>query len=374
MRFYKQLAVSLGVLAVGAASWLYFAPGGRAVLSSAGILESADKADASGGRRAGGFGGKGGITVVTAPARLGTVNDQLTAIGSGAALQSVTLLPEQAGTIQNINISSGDTVEKGEIIAELDDREQVLARNLASVALESATRQAEVNRKIQSSISNLEVYNAEIAEKSAALDLETAELDLARRQIVAPISGVAGIVAVNVGDYVTTASEIVTIDDRSAIFVDFSVPERFATAVAKGAPVEASLVAAPQKRFEGVVEAVDNRIDAASRTFTVRARIDNDNDALRAGMSFEVTMRFPGEVFPAVDPLAIQWDSDGAFVWKVADGKAEKLRVRVIQRDPDLVLVDAELEEGEPIIIEGIQRLREGAAVSEQGAPAGGAA
>ncbi|WP_180900940.1 efflux RND transporter periplasmic adaptor subunit [Martelella soudanensis] len=363
MRLYQQLAVSLGVLAVGAAAWLWFAPGGRELMASMGVVESKSAAKPAAGGRGGGFGGA--VQVVTAPVRMGTVNDQLTAIGSGAAIQSVTLLPEQAGTITDISISSGDTVETGEIIVQLDDREQVLARNLAEVALESATRQADINRRISSSISNLEVYNAEIAEKSAQLDLESAELDLARRQIVAPISGVAGIVGVTVGDYVTTSSEIVTIDDRSAILVDFSVPERFATAVTPGAPVEASLVSAPQKRFDGVVEAVDNRIDAASRTFTVRARIDNDNDALRAGMSFDVTMRFPGDEYPAVDPLAIQWDSEGSYVWRIVDGASQKVRVRVIQRDPDMVLVDAVLKAGDAVIIEGIQRLREGGPVRE---------
>ncbi len=368
MRLYQQLAVSLGVLAVGAAAWLWFAPDGRELMASMGIAGNNDTASPPAGGRGGGFGGA--VQVVTAPVTIGTVNDQLTAIGSGAAIQSVTLLPEQAGTIKEISISSGDRVEKGDVIVQLDDREQVLARNLAEVALESAARQAEINRKISSSISNLEVYNAEIAEKSAQLDLETAELNLARRQIVAPISGVAGIVGVNVGDYVTTSSEIVTIDDRSAILVDFDVPEHFATAVTPGTPVEASLVAAPQKRFEGVVEAVDNRIDPASRTFTVRARLDNESDALRAGMSFDVTMRFPGDEYPGVDPLAIQWDSEGAFVWRIVDGASEKVRVRVIQRDPDVVLVDAALEEGDPVIIEGIQRLREGGAVRQANAGA----
>lgn len=369
MRLYQQLAVSLGVLAVGAAAWLWFAPDGREIMASIGIVGGNETAKPPAGARGGGFGGA--VQVVTAPVKAGTVNDELTAIGSGAAIQSVTLLPEQAGTITEIGISSGDRVEKGDVILQLDDREQVLARDLAKVALESATRQADINRKISSSISNLEVFNAEIAEKSAKLDLETAELDLARRQVVAPISGVAGIVGVNVGDYVTTSSEIVTIDDRSAILVDFSVPERFATAVTPGAPVEASLVAAPQKRFDGVVEAIDNRIDAASRTFTVRARIDNDNDALRAGMSFDVTMRFPGDEYPAVDPLAIQWDSEGSYVWRMVDGASHKVRVRVIQRDPDLVLVDAALEAGDPVIIEGIQRLREGGPVREASAGAG---
>nr|WP_272210122.1 efflux RND transporter periplasmic adaptor subunit [Marinicella sp. W31]MDC2875987.1 efflux RND transporter periplasmic adaptor subunit [Marinicella sp. W31] len=241
----------------------------------------------------------------------------------------------------------------------------MLARDLAQVALESATRQAEVNQRIKSAISNLEVYNAEIAQRSAELDLKSAELALSRRRITAPIDGSAGIVGVNVGDYITTSSEIVTIDDRTTILVDFSVPERFATAIRPGAPVKASLVAAPGQMFDGEVEAVDNRIDAASRTFKVRARIDNKGDALRAGMSFDVSMRFPGDVYPAVDPLAIQWDSEGAYVWQLAEGQSTKVRVRIIQRDPDAVLVDADLGEGDSVITEGIQRLREGASVTD---------
>ncbi|PRX11864.1 UNVERIFIED_ORG: RND family efflux transporter MFP subunit [Martelella mediterranea] len=374
MRFYKQVAVSVCVLAIGSAAWLFLAPGGRAVLVSYGILD-APAAGGGGGRPAGGF-SRGGIQVVSAPVTTGTVNDELTAIGSGEAIRSVTVLPEESGTITELLITSGDTVEQGDTIAVLDDREQVLARDLAQVALESATRQAEVNRRIKSAISDLEVYNAEIDQRSAELDLKSAELALSRRRIVAPIDGVAGIVGVNVGDYVTTSSEIVTIDDRSSILVDFPVPERFATAVRSGAPVEASLVSAPQQVFEGEVQAVDNRIDAASRTFMVRARLDNDDDALRAGMSFDVSMRFPGDVYPAVDPLAIQWDSNGAYVWQLVDGQSTKTRVRIIQRDPDVVLVDAVLDENDLVIIEGIQRLREGASVSDiaNGAGAGGVA
>ncbi|WP_319519439.1 efflux RND transporter periplasmic adaptor subunit [uncultured Martelella sp.] len=374
MRFYKQVAVSVCVLAIGSAAWLFLAPGGRAVLVSYGILD-APAAGGGGGRPAGGFSGRG-IQVVSAPVTTGTVNDELTAIGSGEAIRSVTVLPEESGTITELLITSGDTVEQGDTIAVLDDREQVLARDLAQVALESATRQAEVNRRIKSAISDLEVYNAEIDQRSAELDLKSAELALSRRRIVAPIDGVAGIVGVNVGDYVTTSSEIVTIDDRSSILVDFPVPERFATAVRSGAPVEASLVSAPQQVFEGEVQAVDNRIDAASRTFMVRARLDNDDDALRAGMSFDVSMRFPGDVYPAVDPLAIQWDSNGAYVWQLVDGQSTKTRVRIIQRDPDVVLVDAGLDENDLVIIEGIQRLREGASVSDiaNGAGAGSVA
>ena len=80
-------------------------------------------------------------------------------------------------------------------------------------------------------------------------------------------------------------------------------------------------------------------------------------------MSFEVTVRFPGETFPAVDPLAIQWGSDGAFVWIIEDGVASRTPVRIIQRNTDSVLVSGSLAEGEAVVTEGIHTVREGAEV-----------
>lgn len=369
MRLYQQAGLSLVVLAAGAAAWLFFAPAGRDVLAGLNIISASDDERAGTGGSGGGFGGNV-ATVVTAAAGTGTVNDSLSAIGDGKARQSVTLTPEEAGTVKDILIASGDDVEAGEVLIQLDDREQVLARDQADVALQSATRQAEVNRRIKSSISDLTVYATDIAEKAAQLDLETAELNLSRRQVVAPFSGVAGIIAVNVGDYVTTSTQLMTIDDRSAIQVDFAVPERFVSAVAKGQDVEAHPIAAPNYTFSGTVLAVDNRIEAASRTFTVRAEIDNPDDVLRAGMAFQVSMKFPGQTYAAVDPLAIQWDSDGSYVWRYQSGTVEKVRIIIVQRNPDAVLVDGDVASGDEIVIEGLQRLREGMSVKNADEPA----
>jgi RND family efflux transporter MFP subunit len=115
--------------------------------------------------------------------------------------------------------------------------------------------------------------------------------------------------------------------------------------------------------FSGIVEAVDNRIDAASRTLRIRARIDNTADELRAGMSFNVSMRFAGDKYPAVDPLSVQWDSQGSFVWQVTDQKSHKVRVSIVQRNPDFVLIKADIKDGDAIVTQGLQRVREGGPV-----------
>ena len=374
MRVWKQVVVSLAVVGAGLCLWGVYSPDARNMLASIGLVKapaaSVEVAAAGGpaagaptGQNAGGARRNNNATlVVTAPVKKGTVNDRLNAIGNGEAIQSVVVMPQVSGTLSEIRTSSGARVVKGQVLARLDDEEQVIERDKAQVALRSAVEKSNSYKNLKS-VSRLDVLDAQIAEEAAKLALSTAELNLKRRDIVAPIEGVAGIVAANIGDNVTTQSTIVSIDDRSEILVNFWAPERFATAIKIGMPVEATSISRPGETFKGEIEAVDNRVDEASRTIRIRAKFGNEKDELRAGMSFGVTMRFAGETYASVDPLAVQWDAEGSYVWRVADNKSNKVRVQIVQRNPDAVLVKAELAEGEPVVIEGLQRVREGAAV-----------
>ncbi|CUX14268.1 RND family efflux transporter, MFP subunit [Agrobacterium deltaense Zutra 3/1] len=374
MRVWKQVGVSVAVVGAGLCLWGFYSPEARNVLAAiglgktpAGAIEVAASggpaAGASTGQNAGGARRNGNATlVVTAPVKKGTVNDRLNAIGNGEAIQSVVVMPQASGTLSEIRTSSGARVVKGQVLARLDDEEQVIERDKAQVALRSAVEKSNSYKNLKS-VSRLDVLDAQIAEEAAKLALSTAELNLKRRDIVAPIEGVAGIVAANIGDNVTTQSTIVSIDDRSEILVNFWAPERFATAIKVGMPVEATSISRPGETFKGEIEAVDNRVDEASRTIRIRAKFGNEKDELRAGMSFGVTMRFAGETYASVDPLAVQWDAEGSYVWRVADNKSNKVRVQIVQRNPDAVLVKAELADGEPVVIEGLQRVREGGAV-----------
>ncbi|MBB2822158.1 UNVERIFIED_ORG: RND family efflux transporter MFP subunit [Rhizobium esperanzae] len=386
MAFWKQFVLSLIVIIAGFAAWVFFAPGAGDMMRDAGIPESlvskiVPKAEMTAGsdapagaqgqrrgegqgqnRRSGG-GRNSAILVAIEAVVQGVVNDRLNAIGTGDAIRSVVVTPQASGTIREILIKSGDRVKAGQVLAKLDSEEQVIARGQADVAVRAAVEKSNLYHNIKSSVSRMDVFDSEIAEQGARLQLQAAELNLARRDIVAPIDGIVGIVPVNIGDNVTTTTPIVTLDDRSEILVDFWVPERFANTVAVGQPVEAMSVAKPGQMFAGVIEAVDNRIDAASRTLRLRARIDNSSDELRAGMSFSVSMKFPGDKYPAVDPQSVQWDSQGSFVWQVTDDKSHKVRVSIVQRNPDSILVKADLKDGDKIVTQGLQRVREGGAV-----------
>ncbi len=394
MPVWKQLAISFAVLFVGLCSLVYFSPGAGQALVSMGVPasavalisgapegdEQAPRGQGQGGQQAQSGGqGQGGqgqgnrrgggnqaILVATQPVAMGVVNDRLSAIGDGEAIEAVTVMPQASGTLDEILVSSGQKVSKGDLIARLDREEQVILRDQAAVALRSAKEKAESYRNLQS-FSRLDVLDAQIAEEQAQLQLTTAELNLKRRDIVAPIDGVIGIVGVSVGDNVTNTTAIVSLDNRSQLLVDFWAPERFVAAVRPGMPVEANSVSRPGQVFQGTVEAVDSRVDQASRTIRIRAKIDNPDDVLRAGMSFAVAMRFPGDSYAAVNPLAVQWDGEGSFVWQIVDNKSVKTRVTIVQRNSDQILVEAPLKEGDVVAVEGLQRVREGGTVEIAG-------
>ncbi|MBP1853526.1 efflux RND transporter periplasmic adaptor subunit [Rhizobium halophytocola] len=379
MKLWKQILTSVVVIFAGLALCVWLVPGTAGLLARAGvppkvlgIAQSGEKTaadDASGGNRrgAGRRGGSSDPLVVVQPVALGLVNDRLSALGTGEAIQSVSVTPQVSGLLSEVLIKSGDRVEKGDVIARLDNEEQKIARDQAQVALNSATEKSQLYTNLKSAVSRIDAFDADIALQTAKLALRNAEMELKRRDVVAPIAGIAGIVTVNAGDYVTTTTSIATIDDRSELLVDFWVPERFTALIDVGQPLNATAVARPGDLYEGTVAAIDNRIDQASRTLRVRAKIPNSDDDLRAGMAFTVGMNFAGEQHPAVDPLAIQWDSSGAYVWRIVDGKAEKVAVRVIQRNPDSVMVEAELADGDKVVTEGVQRVREGRGVRIDG-------
>ncbi len=380
MRIWKQLLVSLAVVGIGVLVWGRLAPGAADTLKAAGVpgglvawVAPSDGAAEKGGgarRQGGGFGGP--MLVATKPVAFAVVNDRLNAIGDGEAIRSVVVTPYSTGNLIEVFVKSGDKVTSGQVIARLDNDEQRIAADQARLTRDRAADKVKryENLKRAAAVTDVAIQDARDELKAAELALQKAELDLSRRDINAPYDGVVGIISVNPGDYVTTASEIARVDDRSDILVDFWVPERFVNKIRVGGPVSATAIARPGETFTGSVEAVDNRIDQASRTLRVRAKIDNPEDVLRAGMSFSVSMQFAGDRYPSVDPLALQWSAEGSYVWHIVGEKAEKVPVLIIQRNPDKVLVDAKLAENDMVVTEGLQRLRDGSEVKIMGAAA----
>ena len=386
MKIWKQFLVCLALVAALAGSLIIWHPEAPAMLAKYGLdrfipASLAQNTETSGAQngQAGGQpreqrGGQGGqrrgggreALVVVSTVEEKTTNDRITAIGSGQAARTVSLRPTVAGQIASVSITSGANVKAGDVLITLDTSEEKLSLERAELNLQPAQdRYDRLNTLFsRGSIGSVEVDAARDALNLAKLAARDAELALSRRIITAPIDGTIGILTVSNGDYVTSQNDIATIDDRSQIVVDFFVPERQAGLMDIGLPVTVIPTALPGERFTGTVLATDNRIDEASRTLRVRAAIPNPDSKLRAGMSFEIVMEFPGQSYPSIDPLALQWDSQGSYIWQVTDNKANRVPAIIVQRNNDSILVKSDITAGDTIIIEGVQSVRNGAAVN----------
>jgi RND family efflux transporter MFP subunit len=373
MSIWKQLALSIVVLLVAAAAWVTFFPGSHQLLASWGIdwaVASSSNpeskgADHKGGPGQGGGPGTGPTTIVAEAVTAATINDRLQAIGSGRANATVTVAPYTSGRLTAFLVQSGAHIQAGQVIATLDSETEEIALERAKIARDDAAAKVERMQALRksSAVTEVQLTTAELELRNDELSIHDAQVALDRRSVTSPIAGVVGILPIEAGNYVTSQSAIATVDDRSSILVDFWVPERFAAAVRVNADVAATPIANPKDTYSGKVSAIDNRIDEKSRTLWVQARIANPADSLRAGMSFQVAMQFAGESYPAVSPLAVLWGSDGAFVWVVKDGKIKRVPVRIVQRNTELVLVDAPIAKGDMVVTEGVQSVHEGSDV-----------
>ena len=293
------------------------------------------------------------------------INDRLSAIGTGRALATVAVTPWSSGVMDKIYVSAGMHVNVGDPVAKLDSDNEEIAVERAKVEVNDAELTMARTVKLRSSNTATEVQelSAKLALDKARLALRDAELAADRRTIRAPVSGIVGILPVDAGNYVTSDTTIARIDNRDHILIDVWVPERFAPLIKIGQQVKATSIARPGEEFVGRISAIDNMIDEQSRTLRIRAEVDNASGVLQSGMSFSVSLAFPGDPYPAVDPLAIQWNAEGAYVWRVKNGVVEHVRVGIVQRNADSVLVTGALHQGDLVVTKGVQNLQDKSAV-----------
>jgi RND family efflux transporter MFP subunit len=375
MAWSKQIAIAL-VLVVGVGvAWARFVPAAAPFLERIGLSVGETAASAADPRAGQGFGrgGPGTIEVIAQPVGVALANARTSAIGDGRAIRSVAVMPLSEGRLIDVRVLPGDRVSAGDIIARLDAQAEAIELARAELSLADAESNLERFERLRGTgaVTEVQLREAQLAVEKARLEVRDAQLELERRDIVAPIAGLVGILPVETGMQVGTQTEIATIDDRSRILVDFRVPERFVGRINQGDRLNATALARPELDLRGEIVAIDNRIDRASRTLRVQAALDNSDDVLRAGMAFSLVIGFAGDSHPAIDPLAIQWGAEGSFVWVVREGRVVRVPVRIIQRSSEQVLVAADLEAGEQVVTEGIQRLREGVEVTVRGVPSG---
>ena len=372
MKALRQLILLLIVVAGGLYLWVAYVPQSRPLLDRLGLIDllgidmPVAEAEDPGARRS-----RGGATkVVTEEAVERAIADRITAIGDGRALRSVTVRSNAVGVITDLTLASGQRVEAGAVIARLEDEAEQIAMEQAQLRLDEARNEEQRVKQLQTrgAVTEVRLSETETAVRSAELGLREAEFNLSQREVVAPISGWVGIIDISQGDRVNSQDVFATITDRSEILIDFRVPERVVGKIAEGQEIDVTPLGLRDVTLEGEIATIDTVVDRASRTMLVRGRVRNVDDLLRAGMAFSVSLSFPGETLLSIAPLAVQWSSDGPFVWVVRDGKAVKVAVTIEQRNSDSVLVRSDdLSPGDAVVTEGVQTLRDGAEVAPVG-------
>lgn len=300
--------------------------------------------------------------------KLEKMNERIAAVGSGRARQQVTLTTRVAGVISEVLFESGKLVEAGAPLIKLNSEPEAIAVETAEAQRAQAADTVERYKQLnEGTVTKVARAEADTALKVADAAVRRAKDELDRMTIKAPFKGIMGLSNLQAGDYLAVGNPIATIDDRSTILIEFTVPEAVASSIKVDLPVRANLISRTGEVTNGKVQSVGTRIDPVSRTLLVRAEIPNPDLTLIPGSTFSISVELAGIETPVVPALAIQWDREGAFVWRVgANNKVERVNVAILSRNGDRVYIDAKLTASDKVIHEGGSSLRAGQDVRPQ--------
>jgi membrane fusion protein, multidrug efflux system len=296
-------------------------------------------------------------------------------IGTLEAVQGVMVAADLPGTVERINFESGKAVREGEVLIELDTRQE----RAQLAALEAQRDLAGINYKRMQQLASEGVISRMDYDKSTAeqkqSDANVAEIraTIARKTIRAPFSGILGIRKVNLGQYLAAGNAIVQLQSLNPIYVNFGIPQQDAAQAKIGRTVRISTEELAGQMFTGRVTAVDSVVDQTTRNIQVQATLSNPNGKLRPGMFVQVDLTFGGNRSLVTLPAsAISYAPYGDSVFILTDLKDPKgqsyrgVRQQFVKVDGargDQVAIVSGVNPGDEVVTSGVFKLRNGAAV-----------
>jgi membrane fusion protein (multidrug efflux system) len=326
---------------------------------------------------AGKNGGPPPSTVSVTTPRMDTWETRYKSVGSIEPVRGILIETESAGVIDSINFENGQEVKAGDLLVQLDiDVEKAQLRSaeatvqLSKTEFERATRLRKSGNVPQSdldrAIADLERAEAEIQNLKALIE---------RKTIEAPFDGRVGIRQINLGQYVSTGSPIVSLQADEQVYVNFSLPQKTLSKIQAGMQLAVVSDAYPEQTFVGTLTAISPVIDPATRSVALQGTIDNPDGLLRSGLfvNIELVADQTEEVL-LIPSTAILYAPYGNSVYVVEskqseDGSAESLIakqkfIRIGRTRGDFVSVLSGLEAGDRIVSTGAFKLRNGAAIA----------
>jgi membrane fusion protein, multidrug efflux system len=307
-------------------------------------------------------------------------------IGTLIAIQGVDVSPEVAGTVKNFYFESGNDVEKGTKLVELDTsiEEADLVKNRAVLLEANADLKRQASLVKKEFVSQAVVDTTTSKRDTAAAALQRMEAVIAQKNITAPFAGRLGLRRVEKGQYVKAGDPFVWLQALDPIWIDFPVPEGDLGKLKIGAPIELGVNAYPGQVFKGVIEAFDARVAQDTRTLMVRGRLPNADHRLLPGMFANVAVLEgkPKELV-TVPRTAVTYGLYGDSVWVVKEGPpapektasvgevevpapqltVERRFVRVGPSQGDEVAILEGVKAGEQVVTSGQLKLHPDAAI-----------
>ncbi len=304
-----------------------------------------------------------------------TFTDRLELLGVAKGRQSVTLSAATTQLVSRVLFAPGQRVAKGQVLVELKTNEQDAALAQARAREVQARRAYERWRTLgqqgYASVAAVDQYEA--AWKTAVADVGAAEARLGDRVIRAPFAGVVGLSDIAPGAIINPGAAIVTLDDLSAVRVDFQVPDRFLASVKEGQALTARVDAWPDAVFNGRIIRVDTRIDERTRALTARSEFASPDGRLKPGMMLRVGVSQGARSALALPESAVAVQGEGASVFVIV----EEAGRMTIQQKPVVAGLRqdgwVEVLEGvtvtDRVVADGLNRIQSGQPVRPAGAP-----
>lgn len=308
-----------------------------------------------------------GVPVEVGTVELAAVAEEVEALGTLAADESVVIAPEIAGRVVALGFKEGERVVKDQPLVMLDtailDAELKQAQADLSLARDTYDRNRSLVQRGAGTQVALEQATAQLASQEARLQLVQAKLALAT--IKAPFRGVVGLRSVGIGDFVSIGKPLITLTNIDPIKVDFRVPEIYLTQLKVGQPIQLKIDAVPDRPFTGQIFAIDPVVDVNGRAVRLRATVPNADLVLKPGLFARVTIMVDKRENALIVPeTAVVPDGLGKTVFVVENGRAKRVPVELGKRLTGKVEIVKGLKPGMQIVTAGQMRLREGSPVA----------
>lgn len=296
-----------------------------------------------------------------------TIQAHINAIGTLVAQKGISIRPEMPGRVTEIFFKSGQHVEKGQKLIQLNPDIFAAAVKVA----ESNLKLTRVEFKRSSDLYKRNAvakadYDRALAKlETAQGDLDRAQAQLAQTTLVAPFSGVLGLRKVSVGDYVTVGQQLVNLQTVDPMMVDFSLPERYIGQLQVGQRFSLKTDTQPVVALSGNVTAFESLVDVTTRTILVRGEVPNREGKLIPGAYTDVDL-FLGQkqVAVMVPKIAVMYSKQGNYVYRVINGKAVQTPVTVSDTLDKTMVISNGLKAGDVVITSGQVNVQDGIAVT----------